>query len=209
MLPAYPQSPASQLHPPQACQQDRSLQQLVLSRMLQDPPASPTCLVGTSRHPSPHHKGMSPKAGKHQQPAVCKLTKQRSGNPFASKQTSAEVEHTDLEQQATSLLHHAFSGNPFAEVATAATSQGSQYPAAGQADGGYLPIDNKGNSASCLEGDMMSSISAGSSAHKHTRSSVQQAFPSCAGPAASHPAAACLLKNLEMSPLQNGLIRCA
>lgn len=214
MPPAYPQSHLPQLHTPPPCHQDQSLQQLVRSRTLQDPSlTSPTCL-GAPLHPSLPLKDVLKPDKHHQQPAACKLTKLRSGNPFVSEPCSIQSVHTGLEQQpASSLLCHAVSGNPFVEVA-AATSPvskhaSSQDQTAGGCHGSRSHVAKQGSSNSlCPERDKESGILAGSGAQEHTVSGDQLALPSCAGLAAGPAASSCVLNNLEMSPLQNGLIRC-
>lgn len=215
MLPAYPQSHPAELHTPPPCDQDQSLQQLVWSRSLRDPSmASPTCL-GAPLHPSLHHKDMPTPDKLHQQPAACKLTKQQSGNPFASELCSIQGTHTglDQQQQASSLLRHAVSGNPFAEVAApispASKPASSQDQTAGAFCSGLCVAQQGSSSSLCLERDKESGTLAGSSAQEHTQSGDQPALQSCAGLAASPAASSCVLNNLEMSPLQNGLIRWA
>ena len=213
MLPAYHHSHAAHAHTLSFPIQDQTLHQLVRSRTLRDPLGSPTCLEGSpqgSTQPHPPHEGRL-KAGKPQQAASPKLSKRQSGNPFASDNSAQGVD-TDLEQQGSSSLSHVVSGNPFVTMSEMSW-EGSrlvsrQDEAAGEVCAGQSPVASRLNGMLCLEAVQERGVIAGSSVQEHAQPSNQQALPRCVGSSAQLAASANPLKDPEMSPLQNGLIRC-
>ena len=214
MLPAYHQTPSPQLHPSSSSQQDQSLHQLVQSQAAQSPAGSPCCLGGSPQRPHTHHEDVS-KPGKHQQPASPKLTKRQSGNPFASEH-STEKGSAGLRQQGSSSLSRGVSGNPFAAMREIKSESSRIASSQEQADsehlaGGPPVVDSKVHGMLCLGSDMESNTAAAAAGRvqEHAQPSSQQEIPRCGGSSAHAASSASVLKNPEMSPLQNGLIRCA
>ena len=214
MLPVYHQtpSPRPQLHTASSSQQDQSLHQLVQIRAATDPAGS-SCYLGDSpQRLHTHHEGV-PKPGKHQQAASPKLTKRQSGNPFASDYRTQE-RGAGLRQHESGSLSRGASGNPFAGMremnGESSRLASSQDQAVNGHFAGHSPnLGSKVDRVLCLGSDMDSDIAAAGSVQGHAQPSTQQTLSSCAGSSAHPACSASALKNPEMSPLQNGLIRCA
>lgn len=207
MLPAYHQTPCSQQHTPSCSQQDQSLHQLVQSRTAQDPMEYLSFLGGSPLLLHPHHEAM-PKPGK-QQPVSPKLTKQQSGNPFAYDYPTGGV-NSGVGQQGPSPLTRGVSGNPFAatwEMNLESSNQFQDQAGCGHQLAGHMTVvDSNVTGVRCLGSGRENNTAAGGVVQQCAQ---PQALPSCVGLLANSASSASLLKNPEMSPLQNGLIRCA
>ena len=209
MLPAYHQTPPPQSHTSPSSQQDQSLHQLVQSQTAPDPAGSPCYLGGPPQRQHTHHGGV-PNPAKQQQAAGPKLSKRQSGNPFASDY-QIEEGRAGWRQHGLSSLSRAVSGNPFAAMwemdSESSRLASSQDQAVSGHVAGHLPnFDAKIDGIQCLRMDMESNIAVAGSDNGHAQPSTQQALLTHS----AHPAcSANALKNPDMSPLQNGLIRCA
>ena len=211
MLPAYHQTLTPQSHISPTSQQDQSLRELVQSRTASHLAGFPCCSGGSPHRPRTHQEGM-PKPGKQQQAASPKLTKRQSGNPFASDYP-IEERSAALRQQGSSLLSRAVSGNPFAatrelDSASSRLASSQDQAVSGHLAGHLLNVGSKGDGMQCSASDMESNVAAAGSVQQHSQPCTQPALLTCVGSSA-HPACspATALKNPEMSPLQNGLIR--
>lgn len=212
MLPAYHQTPSLQLHTSPSSQQDQSLHQLVQSRIAADPEASRCCLGASPQQLHTHHEAV-PKPGKHPQAASPKLTKRQSGNPFA-RDYQIEERSAGLRQCDSSSLSRGASGNPFAGMSEMNSESSRLASSQDQAVNGHLAghLPNVGSKVAgvlCLGIDIESDVAAAGSVQGHAQPSTQQALSRCAGLSAHPACSASMLRNPEMSPLQNGLIRCS
>ena len=213
MLPAYHQTPLPQLHTSPSSQQDQSLHQLVQSRAAQNPVGPPFCLGCSPQRPHTLHECMS-KPDEHQRPAIPKLTKRQSGNPFASDH-SAEEGDAKLRQQGSSSLSRGVSGNPFAAMWEMNCESSRVASSQAQADSEHVAgcppaMDSKVPGMACLGSEMVSHTAAtAGNVQEHAQPSSQQAILRFGGSSVHSASSASALKNPEMSPLQNGLIRCA
>lgn len=179
------------------------MQQLVQSRAAQEPVGSPSYLGGSPQLLHPHRGGM-PKPGKQQQPASPKLTKRQSGNPFAYD----GVGDLGMGQLGTSPLSRGVSGNPFAATLemNLESSNQDQAGCGHRLAGHLLAVDSNVNGVRSFGSGMEGNTAAGGNVQQCAE---PQASASCAGLSANSASSASVLKNPEMSPLQNGLIRCA
>ena len=153
-----------------------------------------------------HHSTLS-QAHPHQQTTTGSLDTRRSGNPFASEDAAARM-YDDSAGQMAGPLRHAASGNPFvAAVQTIRESKlsGSHDVAFGEMVIGNLPMADYAGQHSRAHLNLDTVASGRSPAQ--SQQAAQSAVPGVISVMASPPASPRLLKNPEMSPLQNGLIR--
>lgn len=203
MLPAYPQRPPGLAH---LCSpsspQDQSLHQLVRARTLQGPSRADALWPEPLRH-QPNTPAL---ATGHQQLPSHQLGKQQSGNPFAS---DYPAQGRDSGQAALALdsLRHAASGNSFmaaTETIRESRSANTEHQAFAELCIGILPVTSNVSEGRWSDGDVQAGIAAGG----RMQIQNQQVLPGSVSANASPVASPRILKNPEMSPLQNGLIRC-
>ena len=206
MLPAYHQTPCTQQHIPSPSQQDQSLQQLVQSRTAQGPMESPSFPGGSPQLLHPHLEGMQ-KPGRHQQPVSPKLTTRQSGNPFAHDYPVGGG-NPGMGQPGSRPLRRGVSGNPFAATWEMKLESSKQdHAGCGHHPAGNLGVvDSNVHGVRCDGSGREDITAAGGTVQQCAQ---PQAPPSCVGMSANSASSAHLQKNPEMSPLQNGLIRCA
>ena len=201
MLPAYPPRGPAHLRSPSS-PQDQSLHQLVRVRTLQ----------GSSRAdalwPEPvRHQPAPSSAATHQQPPSHQLAKHRSGNPFAGDHLAPGRGSGQAGLASTSSLTHAASGNPFTaatETVRESRIADSQHQAFADLCVGIVPISSHISGGHWSHDDSQAGTAAGGRMQIPSQQTLLESVSVTASPVVSPR----ILKDPEMSPLQNGLIRC-